>query len=100
MIAAVTLGDMPVSDIGPIFERINSTATPLTIVDLMRAATWNPQFDLRDAIDEVLSTLDQRDFGAVDRKTLLRAVTAAAGFGFAVDDMDRLRNIGIDRLRS
>lgn len=91
MIAAVTLGDMPVNDIAPIFERINSTATPLTVVDLMRAATWTPEFDLRDAIDEVRESLADRNFETVDRKTMLRVVAAAGGFGFAADDIDRLR---------
>ncbi|MFC7876620.1 DUF262 domain-containing protein [Isoptericola sp. NPDC057391] len=91
MIAAVTLGDMPIDDIAPIFERINSTATPLTIVDLMRAATWDPEFDLRDALDAVRSELATRDYGGIDRKTMLRVTSAAAGYGFRVDDMDRLR---------
>lgn len=100
MIAAVTLGDMPLEAIAPIFERINSTATPLTIVDLMRAATWDPSFDLRDSMDEILAALSERDFGSIDRKTLLRAVSAAAGFGFAVDDMDRLRTKDRDELKA
>src|SRR6266571_3416706 len=100
MIAAVTLGDMSSQDIAPIFERINSTATPLTIVDLMRAATWAPEFDLRDAIDEILNILTEREFGDVDRKTILRSVSAAGGFGFAVDDIDRLRNKSVLELKA
>lgn len=100
MIAAVTLGDMPMTDIAPIFERINSTATPLTIVDLMRAATWDPEFDLRDAIDGTLAQLSNRDFQQIDRKTLLRAVSACAGYGFSVDDMDKLRNRSVEDLKS
>jgi hypothetical protein len=52
------------------------------------------------AIDEVLAALAERDFGTVDRKTILRAVAAAAGHGFAVDDMDRLRGSSVDELRS
>lgn len=99
MIAAVTLGDMSIDDIAPIFERINSTATPLTIVDLMRAATWSPDFDLRDRIDEILGALAQRDFGTIERKTILRSVSAAAGYGFAVDDIGRLRNKSQDELQ-
>lgn len=91
MLAAVTLGDMPIQDIAPIFERINSTATPLTIVDLMRAATWDPNFDLRDAIDGVLGELKERDYGSMDRKTILRITSAAAGYGFAAEDVDQLR---------
>lgn len=100
MIAAVTLGDMPINDIAPIFERINSTATPLTIVDLMRAATWDPTFDLRDAIDEVLVGLEGRDFSDIDRKTLLRALAATASFGFAADDIARLRTKSVTDLKA
>lgn len=100
MIAAVTLGDMPINDIAPIFERINSTGTPLTIVDLMRAATWDPTFDLRDEIDEILSALGARDFHDVGRKTILRALSAAGGFGFSADDIDRLRSKSVQDLRA
>jgi len=39
MVAIVTLGDMPINDVGPVFERINRTGTRLDIVDLMRAAS-------------------------------------------------------------
>ena len=45
-IATVTLLEMSVEAVAPIFERINSKGTPLTIVDLMRAATWSEDFDL------------------------------------------------------
>lgn len=98
MIAAVTLGDMSINDIAPIFERINSTGTPLTIVDLMRAATWDPKFDLRESIDQVLDSLAQRDYSGLGRKTILRVVSASAGYGFAVEDMDRLRTKSVDEL--
>lgn len=100
MIAAVTLGDMPINDIAPIFERINSTATPLNIVDLMRAATWAPEFDLREAIDDIRASLEDRSFDTIGRKTVLRTVAAATGYGFAVDDIDRLREESPDRLAS
>ena len=99
MLAAVTLADMPINDIAPIFERINSTGTPLTIVDLMRAATWNPAFDLRDSISAVLTELQSRAFSDLDPKTILRSVAASAGFGFAVEDIDRLRTKSVEELR-
>ncbi len=64
MVAAVTLGDISIHEVAPIFERINSTGTPLTVVDLMRAATWKPDFDLRDSIDEILSVFwIRKNFG-------------------------------------
>ena len=47
----VTLGDMSIDDVAPVFERINSTGTRLTIYDLMRAATWSPDFDLGNTVE-------------------------------------------------
>ncbi|MCA9130424.1 MAG: DUF262 domain-containing protein [Planctomycetales bacterium] len=91
-VATVTLGDMSIQDVAPIFERVNSTGTRLTIVDLMRAATWSQDFDLIDAIDEVLQVLDEKNFGGIDRKVVLRVMSAAAGGGFSVESIDALRN--------
>lgn len=100
MVAAVTLGDISINEVAPIFERINSTGTPLTVVDLMRAATWKPNFDLRDSIDTILSVLSEKHFGKIDRKTVLRSMAAAAGFGFSIDSIDRLRELSTEQLES
>lgn len=98
-IATVTLGDMPIADVAPIFERINSTGTPLTIVDLMRAATWSPDFDLLDSIDEIREDLSQKGFAATDRKVILRNLSAAAGKGFSADNIDQLRHNDSEQLK-
>lgn len=89
-VATVTLGDMSIQDVAPIFERINSTGTALTIVDLMRAATWSPTFDIVEIIDGILEDLRPKNFEGIDRKTLLRVVAGAADLGFdsaAIDDL-------------
>ena len=91
-VATVTLGDMSIQDVAPIFERINSTGTRLTIVDLMRAATWSQDFDLIDSIDAVLTNLNAREFGGIDRKVVLRVLSSAAGGGFSAESIDALRN--------
>lgn len=98
-IAVVTLGDMSIQDVAPIFERINSTGTRLTIVDLMRAATWSEDFDLIDAIDGVREVLSDKSFGGLDRKVLLRTISAAAGGGFSVASIDALRRHQADTLK-
>jgi hypothetical protein len=79
---------MSIQDVAPIFERINSTGTRLTIVDLMRAATWSQDFDLIDSIDDVLDVLKSKNFGGIDRKVVLRVMSAAAGGGFSVESID------------
>lgn len=99
-IATVTLGDMSIQNVAPIFERINSTGTRLTIVDLMRAATWSPDFDLIDSINAILEDLDDKGFGAIDKKVILRNISAAAGGGFSADSIDQLRNFSTEELKA
>ncbi|MFJ9719266.1 DUF262 domain-containing protein [Streptomyces sp. NPDC101213] len=97
-VAVITLRGMPSSEVAKVFERINSTATPLTVVDLMRAATWSPEFDLKNEIDTLLGVLDLKRYGRVDTKTMLRTISAAAGFGFSRDDMNRMRDLSRQEL--
>lgn len=89
---------MPIADVGPIFERINSRGTPLTIVDLMRAATWSDKFDLFDQIDALRTDIQEKDFGKLDRKVILRNLSAAAGGGFSEGSIDNLRRFDADDL--
>lgn len=98
-VATVTLGDMPLADVAPIFERINSTGTRLTIVDLMRAATWSPDFDLVDSIDAIREVLAAKSFEGIDRKAILRNVSAAVGGAFTVESIDELRKLKPDVLK-
>ena len=91
---------MSIKDVGPVFERINSTGTRLTVVDLMRAATWTPGFDLVDKIDDILDKLKPKRFGSIDRKTILRSVAAAADLGFSSEDMDSLRGLDEGKLNA
>jgi hypothetical protein len=90
-VATVTLHEMSIQAVAPIFERINSRGTPLTIVDLMRAATWSETFDLIDAISGISEELEAKLFGGIDRKAILRSISAAAGGGFSEASIDGLR---------
>lgn len=102
-IAVVTLADMSVRDVGPIFERINSSTSSgarLTIVDLMRAATWSQKFDLFNIIDEVLKSFETKNFEKIERMALLRSISAAAGGEFQADSIDTLRDRKPDELKA
>lgn len=89
----VTLGDMSIDDVAPVFERINSTGTRLTIYDLMRAATWSPDFDLGNTVDGIKATLEPKKFDTLDNKTFLRTLGAAAGGDFSAQSIDALREL-------
>ncbi|MEV3964841.1 DUF262 domain-containing protein [Nocardia sp. NPDC050193] len=99
-VPVVTLRDLPVPVVGKIFERINSTHTPLTIVELTRAATWTPEFDLRDEIDTLRGRFAAKNYGTVSDQLLLRCIAAAAGFGFQNDDILGLRQLPEQRMHA
>jgi hypothetical protein len=90
-IAAVKIGDMTINEVAPIFERINSTGRKLTIVDLMRAATWKGGFDLNDAINTVRKNCEAVDFLNIPDNHILRNISACAGLGINREDIDKLR---------
>ncbi|KJG06649.1 hypothetical protein UB33_08840 [Photobacterium angustum] len=81
-IAAVRIGDMSLDEVAPIFERINSSGRQLTMVDLMRAATWKGGFDLNDAISSVRNACEAKSFYDIKELHILRSISAAAGLVF------------------
>lgn len=99
-IAVVRIGDIALDEVAPIFERINSTGRKLTMVDLMRAATWKDGFDLTVAIDEIIHAIDDAGYGEIADTNVLRSISAAAGFGVNKDDIDKLRSCNAEELRA
>jgi hypothetical protein len=98
-VALVTLGDMSLKDVAPVFERINSTGTRLTIFDLMRAATWSTAFDLGRAVEQIRLEIEPKKFSGLDEKVFLRALSAAAGGNFTVESIEELRRRTEEKLQ-
>lgn len=98
-VSVVTLRGTRLSEVGRIFERVNTRGTPLTTMELVRAATWSSDFDLFDEIDRVRGALETKHYGKIDRNLLLRAVAAAAGLGFSKADIEGLVNIDTGDVR-
>jgi hypothetical protein len=99
-IAVVTIGDMKLDEVAPIFERINSTGRSLTMVDLMRAATWKGDFDLSDAISSIQSALRDKQFDSIEDTDVLKSLSACNGNGFLKEDIDKLRSCDSSKLKS
>jgi hypothetical protein len=99
-VATVVLQATPLSEVGRIFERVNTRGTPLATVELVRAATWRPDFDLLDEIDAIRDALARKHYGRIDRKLLLRAIAAAAGKGFTTANIEELPFLDTSPLRS
>lgn len=99
-VATVTLQATPLSEVGRIFERVNTRGTPLTTVELVRAATWRPDFDLLEEIDGIRGALARKHYALIDRRLALRAIAAAAGKGFTTAHVEELPFLDTQALRS
>jgi len=75
-IPVVTLRGRTKDEVGTIFERINSTGTKLTTLDLMVAWTWSEDFHLQDEIDQLQDALESKDFGDIPEKIILQCLSA------------------------
>jgi hypothetical protein len=98
-IAAVRIGDMNLNEVAPIFERINSSGRQLTMVDLMRAATWKGGFDLNDAIETIRKSCESKNFENIKDTHILRSISACTGFGIHKEDIDKLRDRSSNELK-
>ena len=58
----------------------------------MRAATWSEDFDLIDEITSITDELEEKNFGGIEQKTILRSISAAAGGGFSESSIEWLAN--------
>jgi hypothetical protein len=90
MIPLVTLSHREVSEVVSIFERVNSTGTPLSTVDFMRAITWSSDFDLNDALTDVREGLEEANFDFSD-DTIVKALGLTFDLDPLPDVMLRLR---------
>lgn len=104
-IAVVKIGDLSLDQVAPIFERINSAGRKLTVVDLMRAATWKNGFDLSESIQSIKDECQYR-FGEIADSQILRMIAASCDLGINKADIDKLRdkkpeqlNLAVDETR-
>ncbi len=72
----VTISKRSKDEVGLIFERINSTATTLTTLDLLIAWTWSEDFHLQEALNELKELLDAKGFGDLPDKIVLQCLGA------------------------
>jgi len=88
-------------EVCPIFERINSSGTKLSMFDLMVAATWShDQFDLNEVATKIAISLEEKGFDTIERDTILKCLTAVMFAGIKKDQVLQLRKISKDEIDS
>jgi hypothetical protein len=92
-IPVVILKDLSVEEVCPIFERINSSGTRLSIYDLMVAATWSESFDLNIETSTISQSLSSKGFGDIDGDTILKCFSAIQNQGIKKKQVLSLRSL-------
>jgi hypothetical protein len=94
-IPIVTLKELTVEEVCPIFERINSSGTQLSTYDLMVAATWSQRFDLNDKTSAIIDALSAKGFDDLKGENIIKCLTAVTSASVYQDDILKLRNLSV-----
>lgn len=72
----VTIKERSNKEVCSIFQRINSSGTALSNLELLTAWTWSDQFDLRSEIDDLLEILADKGYEQIDQPLLMRMLAS------------------------
>lgn len=83
----VTIKDRSNKEVCSIFQRINSSGTPLSNLELLAAWTWSDQFDLRNEIEALLDILKDKGYEEIDQSLLMRILATLTSDSLDSDDL-------------
>jgi len=83
----VTIRERSNKEVCSIFQRINSSGTPLSNLELLTAWTWSDNFDLRREIDTLLDTLSDKGYDQIDRPLIMRMLASLTCNSIDSDDL-------------
>ncbi|WP_123715901.1 DUF262 domain-containing protein, partial [Pseudomonas poae] len=83
----VTIKERSNKEVCSIFQRINSSGTPLSNLELLAAWTWSDEFDLRREIDSLLDALSDKGYEQIDQPLLMRMLASLTCGSIDSDDL-------------
>lgn len=72
----VTIKERTNQEVCRIFQRINSSGTRLSTIELLTAWTWSEKFNLRNEVDTIKDSLSAKGYDQVDETLLMRCLTS------------------------
>lgn len=72
----VTIRDRSNQEVCRVFQRINSSGTTLSTLELLAAWTWSDQFDLRKEIESLLDRLSDKGYEDLGEVQVMRSLAA------------------------
>lgn len=93
----VTIKDRSNQEVCRVFQRINSSGTSLSTLELLAAWTWSDQFDLRNEIEALLERLADKGYEELGETQIMRCLAS-----IVTDDIetDSLVDVEPDKLIS
>jgi Protein of unknown function DUF262 len=76
----VTIKDRSNQEVCRIFQRINSSGTTLSTLELLAAWTWSDQFDLRSEIQTLLDRLSDKGYEQLEKAEVMRCLELVPHF--------------------
>ncbi len=92
-IALTIMRDGNVDDAVAIFSLINRSGRPMTPDQMAVALTYHDDFNLEDALDEILGRLEPYGFGDVSRTIVMQSLLHGADRNFTKPNFDNLREV-------
>ncbi|PKB88166.1 hypothetical protein A8A01_23190 [Ewingella americana] len=83
----VTIKERTNQEVCRVFQRINSSGTRLSTLELLSAWTWSEQFNLRNEIESLLDSISDRGYEQLDEALLMRCLTAIVNGGIDSDSL-------------
>ncbi|MEO6563429.1 MAG: DUF262 domain-containing protein [Nitrosospira sp.] len=83
----VTIKDRTNQEVCRVFQRINSSGTSLSTLELLAAWTWSEQFDLRNEIETLLDRLADKGYEQLDEVLLMRCLASIVLGGIDADEL-------------
>lgn len=83
----VTIKDRSNQEVCRVFQRINSSGTTLSTLELLAAWTWSDAFDLRNEIAGTLERLDDKGYEDLGETNVMRCLAAVVLNGIDADGL-------------
>jgi len=90
-IPIIAISNAVLEDVVEVFRRVNSSGTPLSSVDFVRALTWQSSFDLEETFDQFVEQYQGTALEGLGEEFLVRCLSIAAGLSLDSRDVGQLK---------
>ena len=92
-IPIIAISNAVLEDVVEVFRRVNSSGTPLSSVDFVRALTWQSNFDLEETFDALVERFQGTPLEGFTEDFLVRCLSIASGLSLDSRDVGQLKEL-------